>query len=38
VEELARLHYPEGVFIEANPGDYEVSINETLPYLKIEIP
>ena len=34
VEELARLHYPEGVFIEAHPGDYEASIDETLPYLK----
>ena len=34
VEELARLHYPEGVFIEAHPGDYEASINETLQYLK----
>jgi len=34
VEELARLHYPEGVFIEAHPGDYEASINETLPYIK----
>ncbi len=34
VEELARLHYPEGVFIEAHPGDYEASINETIPYFK----
>ena len=33
VEELARLHYPEGKFIEANPRDYKASIDETSPYL-----
>lgn len=33
VEELARLHYPDGVFVEAHPGDYDASINETFPLL-----
>lgn len=34
VEELARLHYPEGRFIEAHPGDYEASIVETHPLIE----
>ena len=34
VEELARLHYPEGRFIEAHPGDYEASVAETHPLIE----
>ena len=34
VEELARLHYPDGRFIEAHPGDYEASVAETHPLIE----
>lgn len=36
VEELARLTYPNGIFIDAPHYDYELAINQTLEYLKHE--
>lgn len=29
VEELARMHYPDGILIEGNDGDYELLWNQT---------
>lgn len=34
VEELARLHYPDGVLIEGNDGDYDWLVNQTNQLLK----
>lgn len=36
VEELARLHYPDGILIEGNPWEYETSWNQTQEHLKKE--
>ena len=36
VEELARMHYPEGILIEGNDGDYELLWNQTQTLLKQE--
>jgi len=36
VEELARLHFPNGILIEGNPWDYEPSWNQTQELLKEE--
>ncbi|WP_288954506.1 DUF2779 domain-containing protein [uncultured Polaribacter sp.] len=36
VEELARLHYPNGILIEGNPWDYEVTWDQTKVLLKEE--
>jgi hypothetical protein len=36
VEELARLHYPEGVLIEGNDGDYDGLVDQTKQLLDQE--
>ncbi|WP_435414960.1 DUF2779 domain-containing protein [Polaribacter aestuariivivens] len=36
VEELARLHYPNGILIEGNPWDYDATWNQTQELLKEE--
>jgi hypothetical protein len=36
VEELARMHYPNGVLIESNDWDYQLLFNQTLELLKQE--
>ena len=36
VEELARLHYPNGILIEGNPWEYEPAWNQTQELLKEE--
>lgn len=36
VEELARMHYPDGVLIEGNPWEYEAAWNKTQELLKQE--
>ena len=36
VEELARLHYPNGALIEGNPWEYETAWNKTKELLKKE--
>ena len=36
VEELARMHYPNGILIEGNDGDYEFLWNRTNELLKQE--
>lgn len=36
VEELARLHFPNGILIDGNPWDYEPSWNQTQELLKEE--
>jgi hypothetical protein len=36
VEELARMHYPNGILIEGNPWEYETAWNQTQDLLKQE--
>ena len=36
VEELARMHYPNGILIESNPWEYETACNQTQKLLKQE--
>lgn len=36
VEELARMHYPDGILIEGNDGDYELLWNQTQELLQQE--
>lgn len=36
VEELARMHYPNGILIEGNDGDYELLWNQTQELLQLE--
>ncbi len=36
VEELARMHYPSGVLVEGEPGEYEAVYNQTKELLKQE--
>lgn len=36
VEELARMHYPDGILIEGNDGDYELLWNQTQELLQRE--
>ncbi|WP_149303972.1 DUF2779 domain-containing protein [Pareuzebyella sediminis] len=36
VEELARMHYPNGILVEGEPGEYEAAYNQTKELLKKE--